>query len=353
MQPAQKIMRGSQPTQNTGTPRAQSTKKIFAAPGFSSTGSSARTFVSAANGVDTNNCGHATPCRTFQRAVDQTGVGGEVVVLDAGGYGTFTAGQSVSVNGGGFYAGISVTDGSASTTTGVTVSAGSGVVSLIGLSIHFDGTSGVSFGIDFQTGAALHIEKTDIDGFERGINVQGDFSCLSPGGTALLNISNSIVRNSTSDGIFLGVGGGVLSTSIDATTVKNTAFFGVDNTASNGAGSCSGSAQANTTISNSVITGAGSDGISNDSGTSQLTVYHSVISSNLVGLQNLGSCNQALLSEVLVTNNGNGVSGNFGSFGNNNVGGNNNDSGGTVDTGCGSFNTGVAPVTPNTSKVRH
>src|SRR5690349_10741846 len=45
-----------------------------------------RTYVSA-QGDDTNPCTAAAPCRTFQVAHDGTNSGGEIMVLNAGGYG--------------------------------------------------------------------------------------------------------------------------------------------------------------------------------------------------------------------------------------------------------------------------
>jgi len=42
----------------------------------------ARTFVSTVNGSDANNCDRPTPCRTFQRAHDNTLANGEITVLD-------------------------------------------------------------------------------------------------------------------------------------------------------------------------------------------------------------------------------------------------------------------------------
>src|SRR6266571_7551654 len=68
-----------------------------------------RTFVSAASGNDANPCTRTAPCRNFQAAIAQTASGGEVIVLDSGGYGTVTINQSVSlIAPPGIYAGISV-----------------------------------------------------------------------------------------------------------------------------------------------------------------------------------------------------------------------------------------------------
>jgi hypothetical protein len=56
-----------------------------------------RTFVSAGSGSDANPCSRALPCRSFGTAIGQTDSGGEVVVLDSGGYGPVTVTQSVAI----------------------------------------------------------------------------------------------------------------------------------------------------------------------------------------------------------------------------------------------------------------
>src|SRR5437870_4801509 len=111
-----------------------------------------RTFVSAATGNDANPCTRTAPCRNFAAAIAQTASGGEVVVLDSGGYGTVTINQAVSlVAPPGVYAGISVFSG-----TGIAVAAGAGdVVTLRGLTLN--GLGG-SDGIDFSSGAELYVQ---------------------------------------------------------------------------------------------------------------------------------------------------------------------------------------------------
>src|SRR5207245_7143697 len=104
-----------------------------------------RTFVSAATGNDANPCTRTAPCRNFAAAIAQTSPGGEVIVLDSGGYGTFTIAQAISIIAPpGVYAGISVFAG-----TGITISAGaSDVVTLRGLTL--TGLGGFA-GIDFNS----------------------------------------------------------------------------------------------------------------------------------------------------------------------------------------------------------
>ncbi|MEO8674874.1 MAG: DUF1566 domain-containing protein [Casimicrobiaceae bacterium] len=129
--------------------------------GFSATTTAAapaqRTFVSA-TGNDTNTCTAFAPCRSFAVAIARANPGGEVLVLDSAGYGPVAISQPVSIIAmPGIYAGISVTSG-----TGITINAGAGRVVLRGLAIN--GLGG-STGIDFQSGAALYLDRVVISGF--------------------------------------------------------------------------------------------------------------------------------------------------------------------------------------------
>src|SRR5438876_7408337 len=119
-----------------------------------------RTFVSAETGNDANPCTRAAPCRNFAAAIAQTTSGGEVVVLDSGGYGQVTITQSVSlVAPPGVYAGISVIG----IGTGITINAGpSDVVTIRGLTLN--GIGGTD-GIDFFSGAALYVQDTVVKNF--------------------------------------------------------------------------------------------------------------------------------------------------------------------------------------------
>src|SRR5262249_806804 len=116
----------------------------------------ARTFVSSF-GNDAADCNRATPCRTFQRAHDQTLTLGEITVLDPGGYGsvTITKGMSI-INDGVGEAGVLVSGGA----TGITIMAGAtDAISLRGLTIKGIGFGG-SAGIWFKTtGKSLSVEN--------------------------------------------------------------------------------------------------------------------------------------------------------------------------------------------------
>ena len=105
----------------------------------------ARTFVSSF-GNDANDCNRLTPCRTFQRAHDNTLGNGEITVLDPGGYGSVHVSKNISIiNDGVGEAGIIVSGGA----NGITVdAAASDAITLRGLTIKgigFGGGTGIRF----------------------------------------------------------------------------------------------------------------------------------------------------------------------------------------------------------------
>lgn len=124
-------------------------------------GAGQRSFASTV-GVDNPNCSIAQPCRSFAAAISGTSPGGEVIVLDSGGYGPATIAKSLSIVAPpGVYAGISVTSGSGITIQ--TASPGDRVV-LDGLAITNQGSAGN--GIDFAGGGVLEVLRTRIAGFD-------------------------------------------------------------------------------------------------------------------------------------------------------------------------------------------
>src|SRR5262245_44821389 len=122
-----------------------------------------RVFV-AAQGLDSNPCTFAQPCRSFQRAHDVVAANGEIDVLDPAGYGAVTISKSISIQGHGF-SGISAPAGDA-----ITISAGANDrINLRGLLI--DGVGTGSIGIVFNSGGSLNIQDSVVRNFTaNGIN---------------------------------------------------------------------------------------------------------------------------------------------------------------------------------------
>jgi hypothetical protein len=147
-----------------------------------------RTFVSG-QGADTGGCAITAPCRSFSYAITQTNAGGEIVVLTSAGYGTVTINKAISIsNQEGVEAAITVTSGE----SGITVAAGpSDVVNLRGLTVINQGSGGV--GIYFTSGGTLNIQNTVITGF--ATNLSGAGLDLTPSGSSLINVSDTILAN--------------------------------------------------------------------------------------------------------------------------------------------------------------
>ncbi len=125
----------------------------------------ARTFV-ATGGSDGNtavNCSRAAPCRSFASALTVTNAGGEIIVLDSGGYGPVTIDKSVSIIAPeGIYAGISVPSGN-----GITIATGGIHVVLRGLDINSDGAD-ADYGIAMTSAqGTLLVENCRISGFSK------------------------------------------------------------------------------------------------------------------------------------------------------------------------------------------
>jgi hypothetical protein len=130
-------------------------------------------WVSAKKGLDIAICGDASslPCRTFQYAHDNSvAAGGEIRVLDPGGYGPLTISKSISiVNDGVGVAGISV--GGAG--TGIRVQAGAtDKVFIKGLTL--DGANGAGrYGIEVFSAGNFTLTNCTIKGFAELSNGHG------------------------------------------------------------------------------------------------------------------------------------------------------------------------------------
>lgn len=187
----------------------------------SATGTTKRTEVSQ-TGSDSGNCAAGTPCRTFAYALGQTVPGGEMLVLDSGGYGGLAITQAVTINAPpGIIAFVSAPSGDA-----VTVNAGpTDIVILTGFYLDGYGTGGN--GVTVTTTGSFSYNGT-ITGFTGNpINYVNN-----AGGTTHLTISNSSFYNNTgpinikptAGNVFASIRGLALSSSgivVDNTAATN------------------------------------------------------------------------------------------------------------------------------------
>src|SRR5665213_2601398 len=112
----------------------------------------------ASQGSDANNCSLQLPCRSLQHALTISDAGGEIAILNTGGYNggtTVTIDKAISiVNQGGYEAGISFLSG----VPGIVINAGpNDAVSLRGLTIEGAGVG--TTGIQFNSGASLTVKN--------------------------------------------------------------------------------------------------------------------------------------------------------------------------------------------------
>lgn len=176
-------------------------------------GQATRTWVSGV-GDDANPCSRTAPCKTFAGAISKTAAGGEISVLDPGGFGAVFITKSITITGIGAEAGIL-----AAGTNGVTVNAGDADrVVLRGLTIEGAG-SGIN-GVRFLKGGELVVEDTTIQNFRGSSSSYG--VQFKPSG-----ISRMFLRNVTLQGNGQPGGGG----GIEVTPVAGgQAFAAVEDT---------------------------------------------------------------------------------------------------------------------------
>jgi hypothetical protein len=194
---------------------------LFVAAGFNVAPAQAqatRTWVSGV-GDDANPCSRTAPCKTFAGSISKTAAGGEINCLDPGGFGGLTITKAISIICESGEAGVLV-----SGTNGFTVSAGpNDVVFLKGLDFEGVGTS--LAGIQFNSGAALHVDDCIIHGFQASAAVGINFT--PSGVNSKLNVRNSYISENglgptTGGGIFIKpTGAGSALAVIDHTTTAN------------------------------------------------------------------------------------------------------------------------------------
>jgi hypothetical protein len=149
-----------------------------------------RTWVSGV-GDDANPCSRTAPCKTFAGAISKTAAGGEISVLDPGGYGAVTITKAITISGTGTLAGIL-----SASTNAIIVNAGANdKVFLRDISIN-GGQSGLD-GIRFLAGRELHVTRCSIQG------VTGQAIEASTSTTSILWVEDSYIYGNTGQGISL------------------------------------------------------------------------------------------------------------------------------------------------------
>lgn len=265
-----------------------------------------RTWVSGV-GDDANPCSRTAPCKTFAGAISKTAAGGEISVLDPGGYGAVTITKSISIiNDYSGEAGIL-----ASGSNGVTVNAGvNDIIILRGLVI--DGAPPASpgqNGIRFIAGSALHIEKCLIKNFVATATGNGILFAPASGAAELFVSNTTLINNGTpaaasGNGILIQpTGSGSAKVSLnrvqmennrvglraDSTTTSGTVTVSVyDSTVvgntNNGVVAAANGQAATIIISNSVVSHNATNGLLSSGTNATVRVGGSLITGNSVAV---------------------------------------------------------------------
>jgi hypothetical protein len=154
-----------------------------------------RTWVSSV-GDDVNGCTRTAPCRTFAGALARTAAGGEIDVLDAGGYGTVNITKSVTIDGTGTLGAINDSGANGIVINdSATATPGTAIVTLRGLSISGAGTTLGLRGIHVISAGKVAVEDSVVSSHSiAGVEVVAASSLV---------LRNVVVRNNAGPGIVL------------------------------------------------------------------------------------------------------------------------------------------------------
>ena len=256
-----------------------------------------RTWVSGV-GDDVNPCSRTAPCKTFAGAISKTAAGGEIDVLDPGGFGALTITKSITIDGGGGQVASIVVAG----TNGFVVAAGATDVVVI-KNIRFQGLFGNGSGgttginaIRFTSGLKLVVENCEIYGFNsNGIDIAnttaGNFTA----------ITNTQIMNINGGGVFVESAG---TSEVDISEARIYATkFGVSTAANN-----------TVVVSRSIISNAATQGVHADvNGT--VALNNNVISFSALGVGGGGNL-KSFNNNAFFGNNTNGTTSPIGSTSN-------------------------------------
>lgn len=223
-----------------------------------------RTWVSGV-GDDVNPCSRTAPCKTLAGAISKTAAGGEINILDPGGYGAVTITKSITIDGGGIIGSIL-----SSGTNGVIVNAPDGLVTIRNFSINGTGTTLGTNGIRVIAVKKLTVEDCVLSNFsDKGIDINSTTA-------ADIMISNVTIHNA-GDGISMGGAGGFMV--MDGSHIQGNRNAGIN--ISNG----------QATVSNSVISGCNT-GVDAKTG-SAIHLSGNIITNNSTALQGPGKISSA------------------------------------------------------------
>jgi parallel beta helix pectate lyase-like protein len=246
-----------------------------------------RTWVSGV-GDDVNPCSRTAPCKTFAGAISKTAPGGEISVLDSGGFGSVTITKGITIDGTGVIASVLNAGG----VNGITVNAGvNDVVTLRNITINGVGT-GLN-GVRHLQAGALHLEGVTISG-NTGIGVE-----ITPTAAPVqLTLTDTIIRDCVGGALHVLPLGGTLHVTVDNSRFERS-FYGIraedgamvtvnrsvaSNNINSGFRTNSAGGAVEINLENSVASNNGTNGISSTGAASIIRLSNSTITGNATGL---------------------------------------------------------------------
>ena len=253
-----------------------------------------RTWVSGV-GDDVNPCSRTAPCKTWAGAISKTADGGEISVLDPGGFGAVTITKSMTIDGGGGQVASAVVAG----TNGIVINAQPNAVVIL-RNIRLNGLLG-NGGAPANAGQnavrvlsarQVTIENVYIWGFA--------VNCIDiePSVALLVSISHSSVQNCGAAGVLVKPSA---SANVNVGIDYLMAFNSVDGVKVDG--TSGGTTQAQ--VFNSMITGHSNSGVTSitTSAVTNVFVNNSVVARDSTGVISNGAQSSVLLSQTVVTGN--------------------------------------------------
>jgi len=223
-----------------------------------------RTWVSGV-GDDVNPCSRTAPCKTLAGAISKTAAGGEINILDPGGFGAVTITKSITIDGGGIIGSIL-----SSATNGIIINAPDGLVTIRNFSINGAGTTLGTNGIRVIAVKKIHIENCTLSNFAaNGIDVNTTAA-------ADVIISGVTIHNANDAISITNPAGSVVIDGCRVQTIQNTGVNVISSQA---------------TVSNSVISGC-TAGIAVKTG-STIHLSGNTITNNSTALQGPGKISSA------------------------------------------------------------
>ncbi len=162
-----------------------------------------RTWVSGgSDGDDAFPCSRTAPCKTLAGALIKTATGGEINVLDPGGFGAVTINKAVTIDGSGAWGGAL-----AASISGMTINISTNLASdnvvIRRMNINGVNAAGGHHGIRFLDGNSLVVEDCKIQNFT------GSGISVTTAANSFMLVTNTVIENCITGGVSVTPSGGI------------------------------------------------------------------------------------------------------------------------------------------------